>query len=75
MRSQLRENLILKMNPGKEIYKGIIGYRGTVIPAINRAILSGHEILFVGQIGQAKTKLVETIATHLLSRIPVVRGS
>ena len=72
---QLRENLILKMKLGKEIYKGIIGYKERVIPAINRAILSGHEILFVGQIGQAKTKLAETIANHLLSPIPVVRGS
>lgn len=72
---QLRENLILKMKSGKEIYKGIIGYKERVIPAINRAILSGHEILFVGQIGQAKTKLAETIANHLLSPIPVVRGS
>lgn len=72
---QLRENLILKMKSGKEIYKGIIGYKEQVVPAINRAILSGHEILFVGQIGQAKTKLAEAIANHLLSPIPVVRGS
>jgi magnesium chelatase subunit I len=72
---QLRGNLILKMKSGREIYKGIIGYREQVVPAINRAILSGHEILFVGQIGQAKTKLAEVIANHLLSPIPVVRGS
>ncbi len=72
---QLRGNLVLKMKLGKEIYKGIIGYKEYVIPAINRAILSGHEILFVGQIGQAKTKLAESIANNLLSPIPVVRGS
>lgn len=72
---QLRGNLILKMKQGKEIYKGIIGYKERVIPAINRAILSGHEILFIGHIGQAKTKLAESIAGHLLSPIPVVRGS
>src|SRR5918996_5149268 len=72
---QLRGNLILKMKQGKEIYKAIIGYKERVIPAINRAILSGHEILFIGHIGQAKTKLAESIANHLLSPIPVVRGS
>ena len=72
---QLRGNLLLKMKQGKEIYKGIIGYKERVIPAINRAILSGHEILFIGHIGQAKTKLAESIAGHLLSPIPVVRGS
>jgi magnesium chelatase subunit I len=72
---QLRGNLVLRMKSGREVYKGIIGYNDSVIPSITRAILSGHEILFVGQIGQAKTKLAESIAIHLLSPIPVVRGS
>jgi magnesium chelatase subunit I len=72
---QLRGNLIIRMKSGMEAYKGIIGYNERVIPSVNRAILSGHEILFVGHIGQAKTKLAESIANHLLSPIPVVRGS
>ncbi|HYZ65208.1 MAG TPA: hypothetical protein VE574_00625, partial [Nitrososphaeraceae archaeon] len=69
---QLRGNLIIKMKSGMEAYKGIIGYNERVIPSVNRAILSGHEILFVGHIGQAKTKLAESIANHLLSPIPVI---
>ena len=72
---QLRGNLIRKMRSGAEVYKGIIGYKEYVIPSINRAILSGHEMLFIGHIGQAKTKLAESIAYHLLSPIPIVRGS
>ena len=72
---QLRGNLVMRMKSGREVYKGIIGYNDSVIPSVTRAILSGHEILFVGQIGQAKTKLAESIAVHLLSPIPVVRGS
>ena len=72
---QLRGNLVSRMKSGREVYKGIIGYNDSVIPSVTRAILSGHEILFVGQIGQAKTKLAESIAIHLLSPIPVVRGS
>ncbi|HEV2876598.1 MAG TPA: AAA family ATPase [Nitrososphaeraceae archaeon] len=72
---QLRGNLVMRMKSGREVCKGIIGYNDSVIPSITRAILSGHEILFVGQIGQAKTKLAESIANHLLSPIPVVRGS
>ena len=72
---QLRNNLILKLRNREFPYKGIIGYDNEVIPSINRAILSGHDILFVGQIGQAKTKLAETIAHSLLSPIPVVRGT
>jgi magnesium chelatase subunit I len=72
---QMRGNLIQKIKKGEEIYKGIIGYNEDVIPAVNRAILSGHEILFVGHIGQAKTKLAESIANNLLSLIPIVRGT
>ena len=72
---QIRGNLIAKMKNGQHPYSGIIGYDDDVIPAINRAILSGHDILFVGQIGQAKTKVAESIAKNLLSLIPVVRGT
>jgi magnesium chelatase subunit I len=72
---QIRGNLIAKMKNGEYPYKGIIGYDDDVIPAINRAILTGHDILFVGQIGQAKTRVAESIAKSLLSLIPVVRGT
>jgi len=72
---QIRGNLIAKMKKGEHPYRGIIGYEDDVIPAINRAILSGHDILFVGQIGQAKTRVAESIAKNLLSLIPVVRGT
>src|SRR4029079_2326437 len=53
----------------------IIGYDDDVVPALDRAILSGHDLLLVGQIGQAKTKIAESIARNLLSLIPVVRGT
>jgi magnesium chelatase subunit I len=72
---QIRTNLIMKMKNKEYPYKGIIGYDEDVIPAVNRAILSGHDILFVGQIGQAKTKIAESIAMNLLSVIPIVKGS
>ena len=72
---QLRGNLIAKLKTQEYPYPGIIGYNEDVIPAVNRAILAGHDILFVGQIGQAKTKIAECIAESLLSLVPVVRGS
>jgi magnesium chelatase subunit I len=72
---QLRGNLIAKLKSGKHPYQGIIGYDDDVVPAVNRAILSGHDILLVGQIGQAKTKLAEVIAKNLLSPIPIIRGT
>jgi magnesium chelatase subunit I len=72
---QMRSNLIIKLKKGEHPYSGIIGYEEDVIPAVNRSILSGHDILFVGNIGQAKTKIAESIAKNLLSLIPVVRGT
>jgi magnesium chelatase subunit I len=72
---QMRGNLVAKLKKGEHPYPGIIGYDDDVIPAVNRAILSGHDLLLVGQIGQAKTKIAEAIARNLLSLIPVVRGT
>ncbi len=74
-REQIRQNLIAAMRSGQKKYPGIIGYDDDVVPALDRAILSGHDIFLVGQIGQAKTRLAETIAKHLLSPIPVIEGS
>src|ERR671920_1237691 len=72
---QMRGNLISRLRKGEHPYSGIIGYEEDVIPAVNRSVLSGHDMLFVGQIGQAKTKIAESIAKNLLSMIPVVTGS
>lgn len=72
---QLRGNLITKLKSQQFPYSGIIGYDDDIVPSLNRAILSSHDMLLVGQIGQAKTKIAETIAKNLLSPIPVVEGS
>lgn len=74
-KEQLRQNLIILMKTGEVKYPGLIGYDDDVIPALDRAVLSCHDIFLIGQIGQAKTRLVEVIAKHLLSPIPVIDGS
>ncbi len=75
VQDQMRSNLIAKLKKGEHPFPGIIGYDDDVVPGINRAILSGHDLLLVGQIGQAKTKIAEAIAQNLLSPIPIVRGT
>jgi magnesium chelatase subunit I len=72
---QLRGNLIIKLKSQQFPYSGIIGYDDDIVPSLNRAILSSHDMLLVGQIGQAKTKIAETVAKNLLSPIPIVEGS
>ena len=74
-KEQLRQNLISKIRSNKTKYPGIIGFDDDVIPALDRAILSCHDMILVGQIGQAKTRIAQTIAEYLLSPIPIMRGS
>jgi magnesium chelatase subunit I len=75
VKEQLRRNLIFLMQTNSNRYPGIIGFDNDVIPSLDRAILSGHDVFLIGQIGQAKTKLVEIIAETLLSPIPVIENS
>ncbi|TLX83635.1 MAG: hypothetical protein E6K98_04505 [Thaumarchaeota archaeon] len=74
-KEQLRQNLISKIRTAEIKYPGIIGFHDDVIPALDRAILSCHDIILVGQIGQAKTRIAQTIAEYLLSPMPIIRGS
>ena len=74
-KDQLRQNLISKIQRSEIKYPEIIGFEEDVIPALDRAILACHDIILVGQIGQAKTKIVQTISKYLLSPIPIIQGS
>jgi magnesium chelatase subunit I len=74
-KEQLRRNLISKIKSKSMVYPGIIGFDDDVIPALDRAILSCHDMILVGQIGQAKTRIAQTIAETLLSPMPLIRGS
>ena len=74
-KEQLRRNLILKIKSKSVKYPGIIGFDDDVIPSLDRAILSCHDMILVGQIGQAKTRIAQTIAETLLSPMPIIRGS
>lgn len=75
IKDELRENLIAKLKKKEDIFEGIYGYEETVIPELERAILSRHNILFLGLRGQAKTKMARQLVNLLDEYIPVVTGS
>lgn len=75
IRAELRDNLIKKLSSNENLFQGIHGYDKTVIPEIERALLSGHNILFLGLRGQAKTKMARLLASLLDEFIPMVKGS
>jgi magnesium chelatase subunit I len=75
IREEMRENLIAAMRKGDRLFPGIVGYDHTVIPAIENAILSGQDIIFLGERGQAKTRLARSLINLLDPWVPIVAGS
>ncbi len=75
IKDELRENLIQKIKNKETVFEGVHGYEHTVIPELERAILSRHNINLLGLRGQAKTRLARLMVTLLDEYIPVVEGS
>lgn len=75
IKEELRQNLITKIKNGESVFEGIFGYENTVIPQLERAILSKHNINLLGLRGQAKTRLARLMVYLLDEYIPVVAGS
>ena len=75
IKEELRENLLNKIKSGEPAFEGIHGYEHTVIPELERAILSRHNINLLGLRGQAKTRLARLMVNLLDEWMPVVEGS
>src|ERR1041385_8781943 len=74
VKEEMRKNLIEKMKRGEELFPGIVGYEETVIPQIENAILSGQDIIFLGERGQAKTRIARSLANLLDEEVPIISG-
>ena len=75
VKTEMRRNLLKKMKAGEPIFDGIIGYEETVLPQIHNAILSRHDMLFLGLRGQAKTRMLRQLVHLLDDKLPIVAGS
>jgi magnesium chelatase subunit I len=75
IKQEIRENLIKKIQAKENPFPGILGYEDSVIPDTERALLSQHNILFLGLRGQAKTRMARQMIDLLDEYIPVVAGS
>ncbi|MCK5703819.1 MAG: sigma 54-interacting transcriptional regulator [Cyclobacteriaceae bacterium] len=75
IKKELRDNLMVKLRDNENPFVGIWGYEETVIPDLERAILSMHNINFLGLRGQAKTKIARLMVNLLDEYIPVINGS
>ena len=75
VKDEMRRNLIALMRRGEPLFPEILGYDETVVPQVQNAILSRHDILFLGLRGQAKTRMLRTLVRVLDEAIPIVAGS
>ena len=70
IKDEVRDHLLQQLAAGVELYPGIVGYDETVIPEVNLAILAGHDMLFLGEKGQAKSRLMRSLVQFLDPWIP-----
>ena len=75
IKEEVRDNLIKQLQDKSDIYKGVIGFEDSVLPDMERALLSKHNILLLGLRGQAKTRIARQTTQLLDEYIPVVTGS
>ncbi|HEU5328152.1 MAG TPA: sigma 54-interacting transcriptional regulator [Thermomicrobiales bacterium] len=74
IREELRNNLIRKIRAGENPFPGIHGYEDTVVPQIENAILAGQDMIFLGERGQAKTRIARSLINLLDEVTPVIAG-
>lgn len=75
IQEEIRDNLIRHLQTGEKVFDGILGYEDTVIPELERALLSGHSVNLLGLRGQAKTRLARLMVNLLDEYIPYISGS
>ena len=70
VKDEIRDNFLRHLQSGEELFPGIVGYENTVIPEINIAVLAGHDLLFLGEKGQAKSRLMRSLVRFLDDEMP-----
>ena len=75
VKHEIRRNAIARIRSGEDLFPGIWGYDDTVIPQLETALLAGHDVIFLGERGQAKTRMIRLVLDLLDEWLPIVAGS
>ncbi len=70
VKQELRDNFLVALKRGGDLFPGIVGYEHTVVPEVNIAVLAGHDMLFLGEKGQAKSRLMRALVRFLDPEVP-----
>jgi magnesium chelatase subunit I len=74
IKEEMRKNLLCKIEAGEDLFPGIVGYEDTVLPQVENAVLSGQDMILLGERGQAKTRLARALVGLLDPEVPAIAG-
>ena len=74
VKEELRHNVIARLREGRSLFPGVVGFDDSVVPAMERALLAGHDIVLLGERGQAKTRIIRALVDLLDAESPAIAG-
>ena len=75
VKEEVRRNAVKRIRSGEPLFEGVLGFENTVVPQLENALLAGHDIVFLGERGQAKTRIIRSCVDLLDEYMPIVAGS
>ncbi len=75
VKDEIRANAVSRIAAGAPLVEGVVGYDDTVLPQLENALLAGHDVIFLGERGQAKTRMIRSLTSLLDEWMPIVAGS
>lgn len=75
VKEEMRQNAVALISAGEPLFDGVVGYENTVLPQLENAVLAGHDVIFLGERGQAKTRMIRSLVNLLDEWMPYVEGS
>src|SRR5690349_22342188 len=74
VKHEMRRNLLARLRAGETLLPGIVGYDETVLPQLANAVISGHDVILLGERGQAKSRMMRSLVSLLDEHVPVIAG-
>lgn len=75
VKEEIRRNAVARIAAGEPLFDGVMGYEQTVMPQLENALLAGHDVIFLGERGQAKTRMIRSLTGLLDEWMPIIAGS
>ena len=75
VKEELRRNAVTRIAQGDPLFDGVLGYEDTVMPQLENSLLAGHDVIFLGERGQAKTRMIRSLTGLLDEWMPIIAGS